>query len=109
MVDKLNPELAAELFKICDDLYRGESLSNQTDPELKRMSLVGMKKVTSGAINEITNAFAYTSTYVKVSSSLFVTGKDSPASKVITIADPVFSTNMVVTMPSVDLCKGVTC
>lgn len=48
-------------MKICDDIFRAESVSNKTDPELKRMAIVGIKKIQSGAINEIDNTFSYTS------------------------------------------------
>jgi hypothetical protein len=96
-------------LKICDDLYRGESVSNRTDPELKRMSLVGIKKVISGSINEITNTFTYTSTNLKTSSAMYITGKDSSASKSVTFTDPLFLTNMQVFMPNTDLCQGKTC
>jgi hypothetical protein len=59
--EKLKGELAQEFLKICDDIFRAESLSNHTDPELKRIALVGIKRVISGANNDITNNFAYTS------------------------------------------------
>jgi hypothetical protein len=43
IVEKFDPTTSNELLKICDDLYTGESLSNQTDPELKRMAIQGIK------------------------------------------------------------------
>jgi hypothetical protein len=73
------------------------------------MALVGMKKVTSGAINDISGTFTYLSASVKVSSALYLTGKDSPATKQVTIVDPLYLTNAVVTMPNIDLCKGQNC
>lgn len=109
MVEKYNPSLASELMKICDDLYRGESLSNRTDPELKNVALIGMKKVMSGSMDDITNTFTYESSFVKAYSYSIITGRDSTINKVYTIEDPNFATNMIVNLPNQDLCKGKSC
>lgn len=74
VLEKLPPDLSNELLKICDDLYRGESVSNKTDPELKRMALVGIKKIIAGANDEITNSFAFNSINIKSQSYVYVTG-----------------------------------
>ena len=64
-VEKFDVDTASEMVKFCDDLFTAESISNKTDPELKRMAITGLKKVLSGATNDISNTFAYDSTTVK--------------------------------------------
>ena len=39
VVEKYDPITATELLKICDDLFTAETVSNKTDPELKRMAV----------------------------------------------------------------------
>lgn len=67
--------MAPYLLKVCDDIYRFESASNFTDPELKRMAFIGFKKVVSGSNNLTTNSFSYSSSSIKSQSSVFIAGK----------------------------------
>jgi hypothetical protein len=53
------------MMMVCDDLFMAETVSNRSDPELKRMAVTGIKKVLSGAVNEISNSFSYESSTVK--------------------------------------------
>jgi hypothetical protein len=95
------------MLKICDDIYVAESLSNKTDPELKRIAVTGIKKVLSGAINEITNTFSYDSTTVKARSQVFIAGRESPATRNLTLQDPLLpTTSIIINLPNQDLCQG---
>ena len=73
------------------------------------MSLICMKKVASGALNEVTNSYTYTSSYIRLSSYKFVTGKDVCAGKTNIFTDPLYGFPINVTMPQIDLCNGNTC
>jgi hypothetical protein len=53
------------MLKICDDIFTAESISNKTDPELKRVAVAGIKRILSGATDEISNTFAFDSATVK--------------------------------------------
>lgn len=66
-----------ELLKICDDVYRSESLSNRTDPELKNIAIKGFKRVLTGGINDITNSLTYESSNLKALSKIYLTGRDT--------------------------------
>ena len=39
IAEKYDSVTATELLKICDDIFTGETVSNKTDPELKRMAV----------------------------------------------------------------------
>lgn len=65
VVEKFDQVTAIELLKICDDIFTAETLSNKTDPELKKMAVQGIKKIISGSINEITNAFTFETPTIK--------------------------------------------
>ena len=47
------------MLKICDDIFTAESISNKTNPELKRVAVEGIRRILSGASDEITNTFAF--------------------------------------------------
>ena len=101
--------MAPYLLKVCDDIYRFESASNFTDPELKRMAFIGFKKVVSGSNNLTTNSFSYSSSSIKSQSSVFIAGKTSTSGQSASLTDPVFGNTIYVTMPNIDVCGGVTC
>lgn len=84
-VEKYDQATAQQMIMVCDDLFRAETVSNRSDPELKRMAVTGIKKVLSGAVNEISNSFSYESSTVKARAQLYVAGKDSPNSKTVQI------------------------
>jgi hypothetical protein len=65
VVEKFDQVTAIELLKICDDIFTAETLSNKTDPELKKMAVQGIKKIISGSINEITNTFTFETPTIK--------------------------------------------
>ena len=73
------------MMQICDNLFRAESLSNYSDPELKRMAYTGAKQVIAGAIDEISNTFSYSSPTMKAYAQNFVTGLESVANKNFTL------------------------
>ena len=60
-VEKYDLVTANLLMKICDDIYRAESLSNTTDPELKKQAMTCIKKIMSGSATDITNTFTFSS------------------------------------------------
>jgi hypothetical protein len=64
-VVKFNKVTATEMLKICDDIFTAESISNKTDPKLKRVAVSGIKRILSGATDEISNTFAFDSATVK--------------------------------------------
>lgn len=64
-VVKFNKVTATEMLKICDDIFTAESISNKTDPELKRVAVSGIKRILSGATDDISNNFAFDSATVK--------------------------------------------
>jgi len=47
------------LLKVCDDVFTAESISNKTDPELKRVAVEGIRRILAGATDEITNTFSF--------------------------------------------------
>jgi hypothetical protein len=55
VVDRYNLDIASEMLRVCDDLFTAESISNKTDPELKRVAVAGIKRILSGATDIITN------------------------------------------------------
>jgi|LauGreDrversion4_2_1035121.scaffolds.fasta_scaffold348570_3 hypothetical protein len=65
VVEKFDQVTAIEILKICDDIFTAETLSNKTDPELKKMAVQGIKKIISGSINEITNTFTFETPTIK--------------------------------------------
>jgi len=65
VVEKFDQVTAIELLKICDDIFTAETLSNKTDPELKKMAVQGIKKIISGSINEITKTFTFETPTIK--------------------------------------------
>ena len=90
VVEKYDPITATELLKICDDLFTAETVSNKTDPELKRMAVQGIKKIIAGSIDEIKNKFTFETPTVKAQSFLYIAGKDSTGGRSFEIDDPVF-------------------
>lgn len=91
VVEKFDQVTAIEILKICDDIFTAETLSNKTDPELKKMAVQGIKKIISGSINEITNTFTFETPTIKAQSQLYIAGKDSTKSGSFQINDPMNS------------------
>ena len=64
-VVKFSKITATEMLKICDDIFTAESISNKTNPELKRVAVSGIKRILSGATDDISNTFAFDSATVR--------------------------------------------
>lgn len=73
------------------------------------MALVGIKRIISGANNDITNTFGYTSPNLISSSTLYLAGRDSIQGKFFSLNDPNYPKGIWVFMPLIDMCKGETC
>lgn len=72
MVDKLKLDTSSEMLKICDDVFTAESLSNKTDPELKRVAVAGIRRILSGATDDITNTFAFDTATLRARTQVFI-------------------------------------
>ena len=85
VVTKFNTDVATEIIKICDDLFTAESLSNKTDPELKRVAVSGIKRVMAGATDEITNTFAFDSSTVRIRTQMFFAGRENVGGRTFSV------------------------
>jgi hypothetical protein len=64
------------MLKICDDIFTAESISNKTNPELKRVAVEGIRRILSGASDEITNTFAFDTATISENTKVFYPGRD---------------------------------
>ncbi len=77
VVDRYTSDIATEMLRVCDDIFTAESISNKTDPELKRVAVAGIKRILSGATDIITNTFSYDSSTVRARTQVFYAGRDN--------------------------------